>query len=297
MKCIIGLSQAKHSLPMRFKHLRSFLAICALSVVGICSTIGPAMAKNKGGEAFNAGDYIKAASEWSKEAMRGDTNAAYNLGIMYEDGIGPFSRDVNQAMAWYLRAAQRGNLTAMVALARNQIAAGHPEAGVSWLNLAARWNDPEAATMLTRLKLPVPSPDLYLAKQQADAQTAQALGYALGCAIGGGCSTYWPPTPSITPSPPSSMNRSYAAPPTSHSQPKSVRSTGGTGSTQMCADGSFVVGTCTLAPDGSFVSGRPQMAPNGTFVGGEGKMVMCPDGSFVAGNSCRLMPNGQYLGQ
>lgn len=143
----------------------------------------PAMARDKGGEAYNAGNYATAASEWSAASRRGDMRAAYNLGVMYENGIGPFSRDTNQAMVWYLRGAQGGDFSSMVALARNQIAIGQTEAGLSWLNLAARWNYADAATMLRNMNRPVPSPDLYLAQQQAAGQ----VGFTLGCMIAGGC--------------------------------------------------------------------------------------------------------------
>lgn len=40
---------------------------------------------------------------------------------------------------------------------------------------------------------------------------------------------------------------------------------------------------------------QPQMAPNGTFVSGGGTPTLCPDGTYVAG-SCRLAPNGKYVG-
>jgi hypothetical protein len=85
---------------------------------------------------------------------------------------------------------------------------------------------------------------------------------------------------------------------------------GGNGTARLCPNGAYVVGNCTLAPngtyvggtpnlapDGTYVSGRPQLAPNGTYVGGEGPLKLCPDGSYIAGNVCRLMPNGQYVGQ
>lgn len=79
---------------------------------------------------------------------------------------------------------------------------------------------------------------------------------------------------------------------------------------QLCANGQYVAGTCAIAPNGSFVGGQPRIAPdgtyvagtprltpNGSYVGGEGSIKLCPDGSYVSGAYCRLMPNGQYVGQ
>lgn len=161
--------------------LRSLLGI-VLTIACIGQT-ACATALGEGGAAFNAGNYDEATAKWTEAARAGDANAQYNLGVMWENGLGSMPKDADQAMEWYLKAARRGHLVAMVALARNQLAAGHREAAVSWLNIAARWNDADAISMLTQLNLQVPSPDLFVAKQQADAQ----MGYALGCALAGGC--------------------------------------------------------------------------------------------------------------
>lgn len=174
---------------MRFISFSLLAAICAVMLV-----LPPASARDKGYEAYNKGDYNKAVAEWVSASSRGDVNAPYNLGVMYENGTSPLSKDLNSAMNWYLRAANRGNLTAMVALARNQIATGQAEAGISWLNLAARWNYNDAIAMLNQLKQPVPVPDLYIAKRQSDDQAAATLGYSLGCALAGGCAANQPGT-------------------------------------------------------------------------------------------------------
>lgn len=102
---------------------------------------------------------------------------------------------------------------------------------------------------------------------------------------------------------------SYSAASRSGSSP-ALPTSGSQRTPQLCPNGRYVVGTCTIAPDGSYVGGPPQIAPNGTYVtgtpritpngsyvGGEGPMLMCPNGSYIVGNSCQLMPNGQYVGQ
>lgn len=81
-------------------------------------------------------------------------------------------------------------------------------------------------------------------------------------------------------------------------------------SPRLCPDGHYVVGICTIAPDGAYVGGQPQIAPDGTFVagmpriapdgsyvGGVGPITPCPDGSYVAGKFCRVVPDGNYVGQ
>lgn len=298
--------------------LISVSSLAAISALALSSP--PALANDKGGEAFNAGDYATTVSEWTSAVRHGDARAPYNLGVLYENGLANLPRDLNQAMSLYLLGAQRGDLPSMVAIGRTQIAAGQTVAGLSWLNLAARWNNPDAIAMLQRLGQPVPDPDLLIAKQQADDQAAAVLGYSLGCMLAGGCSNGFV-APPVRPSPPHYQVQRQAPPvPQSNAQTRAftngqpphptASAPAANQATRMCADGTYVEGTCMMAPDGSFVggqprmapdgsyvTGQPRMAPDGTFVGGKGKITMCPNGSYVVGNTCRLMPNGQYVGQ
>lgn len=300
---------------MRLISLSSLAAISALAL-----SSPPALAGDKGGKAFNAGDYAKTVSEWTSKVRHGDARAPYNLGVLYENGLANLPRDLNHAMSLYLIGAQRGDLPSMVAIGRTQIATGQTAAGLSWINLAARWNDLDAIGMLQRLGQPVPGPDLFTAKQQADDQAAAVLGYSLGCILAGGCSNR-AVAPSVRPSPPPyqaqrlappvAQSNAQAQPFTSIQPPRPTASAPAPDQApHMCADGTYVVGTCTMAPDGtyvggqprmapdgSYVSGQPRMAPDGTFVGGNGKVIMCANGSYVVGNTCRLMANGQYVGQ
>lgn len=279
---------------MRLISLSSLAAICALVL-----SSPPALAGNKeGGEAYNAGNYAKAISEWTSAARKGDTKAPYNLGVMYENGLGNLSPDVNQAMSWYLLGARRGDLSSMVAIGRTQIAAGLTGDGLSWLNLAARWNDPDAIAMLQRLGQPVPDPDLLIAKQQADDQAAAVLGYSLGCMLAGGCSNSFIAPPLRPPT--TAYQAPRAAQPNAGVTPMPLLCPDGRYVLGMCVaapDGSYVGGPPKIAPDGTYVTGRPRIAPNGKYVGGEGPMIQCPDGNYVVGKTCRLMPNGQYVGQ
>ena len=50
----------------------------------------------------------KLAVEWyTKAAMQGDTRAQYNLGVMYEKGLGVIE-DAKVAVEWYTKAAMQG---------------------------------------------------------------------------------------------------------------------------------------------------------------------------------------------
>lgn len=282
---------------MKLAPFTSLTAICAL----LFST--PVLAGNqKGGEAYNAGDYATAISEWTSAARHGDAKAPYNLGVLYENGLANLPRDVNQAMSWYLLGARRGDLPSMVAIGRTQIAAGLSGDGLSWLNLAARWNDQDAIVILQRLNQPVPEPDLLIAKRQADDQAAAALGYSLGCMLAGGCS-YGQTGAYVAPSsrpPASSYQAPKATQPRASVTPMPLLCPDGRYVLGMCIaapDGSYVGGPPQIAPDGTYVTGRPRIAPNGKYIGGEGPMIRCPDGNYVVGKSCLRMPNGQYVGQ
>ena len=129
-----------------------------------------------------------------------------------------------------------------------------------------------------------------LEAQARAASSMQEAGYAMGCAIGGGCprspqgrlGTDWSgyDAPSLAPyqSPSMAPDRSYVM-----EQPT------------LCPDGTYVgAGGCSLTPHGSYVGGHPQLAPNGTYVGG--RPTICPDGTYVGGSRCVMAPDGSYVG-
>jgi uncharacterized protein len=54
--------------------------------------------------------------EMRREAEQGDAGAQYNLGIAYANGQG-VPKDIEQATAWWRKAAEQGHESAKVALA------------------------------------------------------------------------------------------------------------------------------------------------------------------------------------
>lgn len=67
--------------------------------------------------AYKAGDYGVAMKEWKLLAERGHAKAQYNVGILYEKGLG-VPKDPRQAYTWYKKAAAQG-----LAFAQNNLGA------------------------------------------------------------------------------------------------------------------------------------------------------------------------------
>ena len=65
----------------------------------------------KGMEAYNNGDFATALKEWKPLAEGGDTDAQYNLGIMYDEGQG-VPQDYQEAVKWMTLAANQGKAEA-----------------------------------------------------------------------------------------------------------------------------------------------------------------------------------------
>jgi len=67
--------------------------------------------------AYNQGDYIKALDTFYAIAKEGDPKAQYNVGLIYANGKG-VNKDSYQAMEWYKKAAEQGNVAAQYNLAK-----------------------------------------------------------------------------------------------------------------------------------------------------------------------------------
>ncbi len=91
-------------------------------------------------EAADRGDYHTAVKEFQLSAERGDVKAWYNLGIMYQLGLG-VPQDDQEAVRWYRLAAEQGHADAQVLLGTlYHLGQGVPRDDVlahMWMNLAA----------------------------------------------------------------------------------------------------------------------------------------------------------------
>jgi len=65
----------------------------------------------RGLNAYNAGDYESAITEWLPLAKQGDAMAEFGLGVMYHKGEG-VPQDQAEAAKWYRRAAEQGHASA-----------------------------------------------------------------------------------------------------------------------------------------------------------------------------------------
>jgi hypothetical protein len=120
---------------------------------------------NQGAEAYARGDFDEAVKHWNPYAKAGDPYAQFNIGIIWEQGLGRTPLNSGQAMQWYLLSARQGYTPAMVRLANLQHASGYNDAAESWYVLAARWGNSDAYSAIRALGKEVPSADL-LAQQQ-----------------------------------------------------------------------------------------------------------------------------------
>ncbi|MEW6690884.1 MAG: tetratricopeptide repeat protein [Pseudomonadota bacterium] len=77
----------------------------------------PALADFQDGvRAAQAGDYATALREWQPLAGGGHRDAQFNLGLLYENGLG-VQRDAARAAQWYRRAAEQNDAVAAAYLA------------------------------------------------------------------------------------------------------------------------------------------------------------------------------------
>jgi uncharacterized protein len=70
----------------------------------------------EGVAAYEAGNAPLAAKEFRAAAEEGHADSQFNLGLMYEKGIG-VNKDEKEAVVWYLKAALQGNAYAQYNLA------------------------------------------------------------------------------------------------------------------------------------------------------------------------------------
>jgi TPR repeat protein len=80
------------------------LFILSALFVGILSN--PALAGlDEGVAAYQAGDLPLAVKEFRAAAEAGNTDAQFNMALMYERGIG-VSKDEQESVVWYRKAAE-----------------------------------------------------------------------------------------------------------------------------------------------------------------------------------------------
>ena len=104
--------------------------------------------------AYQRKDFITAFKEWQALADKGDAEAEFRLGAMYDRGEGLLAQP-NQAAKWYLKAADQGYSPAQFALGMlyasgRGVLQDYIEAH-KWLNLASANREAEAAKQRDKL--------------------------------------------------------------------------------------------------------------------------------------------------
>jgi uncharacterized protein len=118
--------------------LRPILASVILTVMlAGGATAGPLQ---DGDDAYERGDYATAVRLWRPLAERGNPEAQFILGQMYNTGRG-VSQDHAEAVKWYRRAAEQGDVLAQAVLGamyggEEGVPADYVQSYM-WLNLAA----------------------------------------------------------------------------------------------------------------------------------------------------------------
>jgi hypothetical protein len=98
-----------------FGRLARRAVTCVVFAVGL-GLFTPGIAKADvaaGQKAFDEGNYEKAMSEWQGAADKGDPEAEFGLGSLYEQGLGGLAQDYKRAGYWYSKAAGQGNTEAL----------------------------------------------------------------------------------------------------------------------------------------------------------------------------------------
>ena len=105
----------------------------------------------KGLTAYKSGDYATALREWMPLAEQGNADAQYNLGVMYDSGLG-VPQDDKTAVKWWTLAAEQGDADAQTNLATMyDNGRGVPEddkTAVKWWTLAAEQRNANAQNNL-----------------------------------------------------------------------------------------------------------------------------------------------------
>ncbi len=89
--------------------MRAFLRAGLVGLALLLAAPAAGQDYQKGLEAYNNGDYATALREWRPLAEQGHAGAQYNLGNMYDKGMG-VPQDYIQAHMWWNLAAAQGGL-------------------------------------------------------------------------------------------------------------------------------------------------------------------------------------------
>lgn len=98
--------------------------------------------------AYNAGHRTEAVRMWHEHAEKGEAEAQFTLGMLYNRGDGGLAKDMIEAVHWYRKAAEQGHVTAQynmgILCATGSGLARDLAAAVEWWRMAALQGHAEA---------------------------------------------------------------------------------------------------------------------------------------------------------
>lgn len=108
-----------------------------------------------GQDAFGRKDFVTASKLWEPLAEQGDVKAQLALGRLNDISSSYAGRNINQALKWYLMAAQQGNAEAQAAAANlymsGVVAKDNYTEAAKWARLAAEQGDRSAYDTLAKI--------------------------------------------------------------------------------------------------------------------------------------------------
>lgn len=118
--------------------------------IALISFLSPALQATEledGFQAFSAGKYEQALRLWLPIAEKDNADAQYNLGILYQKGLG-VEKNPKAAFIWYKRASANGNTDAMYNLGimynKGRVIYRSPKDAIKWWKKAAELGNAEA---------------------------------------------------------------------------------------------------------------------------------------------------------
>jgi|GEM_PF-740882 len=131
-----NLDKARRPFRPATRHCSKLLrALVILVAIGGAARAGPV---EDAVAAYQRGDYATALRLWHLLAERGDADAQFHLGVMYESGQGVLRSDA-EAIKWYRKAAEQGDAVAQFNLGvmyAKGVSPNYAEATL-WYRLAA----------------------------------------------------------------------------------------------------------------------------------------------------------------
>jgi len=129
---------------MHKKCLNSLFALLFLAAFNLAAQVTEDTEKlsnySLGVKAYTEGEFRRAFDAWSLGAYEGNSEAQYNLGVLYLEGHG-VERNIEQAREWFMRAAEKSHVEAQYNLGHMSLSGmgvkKNVQAALLWWKLAA----------------------------------------------------------------------------------------------------------------------------------------------------------------